>query len=117
MSQVYVHGTGVVSPAGWGMPSFRQAIRKGTPWAIKELQRPGWENTLRLRRVPAPTPKPLFLSHGRLRRSSPITQFAVAAALEALGNDTALIASRALRLGIVFCVFSGCVNYSRRFYD
>lgn len=117
MSQVYVHGAGVVSPAGWGLASFRQAIRKGTPWPIKELQRPGWENPLRLRRVPSPSPKPLFLSHGRLRRSSPITQFAVAAALEALGNDTALIASRSLRLGIVFCVFSGCVNYSRRFYD
>lgn len=117
MSQVYVHGAGVVCPAGWGMPGFRQAIRKGTPLPIKELQRPGWDKPLRLRRVPAPAPKPVFLSHGRLRRTSPITHYAVAAALEALGNDTALIASRSLRLGIVFCVFSGCVNYSRRFYD
>jgi 3-oxoacyl-(acyl-carrier-protein) synthase len=45
-----------------------------------------------------------------LRRSSAITRFGVSAALEALGKDDVP------RLGIISCVMSGCVNYSRRFY-
>jgi hypothetical protein len=58
------------------------------------------------------------LSHPRLRRASPITHHVVAAALEALGADAApAAAAGTLRLGIVLCVMSGCVNYSRRFYD
>jgi hypothetical protein len=52
-----------------------------------------------------------------LRRTSPITQHAVAAALEALGGDAPRVAEGSLRLGMVFCAMSGCVNYSRRFYD
>jgi len=67
--------------------------------------------------VPTPAPRPAFFSHPRLRRTSPITQYAVAAGLEALGTDAALVRSGSLRLGIVLCVLTGCVNYSRRFYD
>jgi len=52
-----------------------------------------------------------------LRRTSPIAQYAVAAAVEALGDNAAKISTGSLRLGIVLCVMSGCVNYSRRFYD
>ena len=53
----------------------------------------------------------------RLRRASPITHYIVAAALEALGDDATAVAAGKLRLGIVLCVMSGCVNYSRRYYD
>ena len=52
-----------------------------------------------------------------MRRASPISQYLVAAALEAVGSDAALVAEGKLRLGVVLCVMSGCVNYSRRFYD
>jgi len=52
-----------------------------------------------------------------LRRTSSITHHVVAAALEAIGTDASLVANGSLRLGIVLCVMSGCVNYSRRFYD
>jgi 3-oxoacyl-(acyl-carrier-protein) synthase len=41
----------------------------------------------------------------------------VGAALEALGTDASQLGNGGLRLGIVLCVMSGCVNYSRRFYD
>ncbi len=58
-----------------------------------------------------------FSQSPRLRRTSPISHFAVAAALEALGNDADRVRAGALRLGIIFCVMDGCVNYSRRFYD
>ena len=64
-------------------------------------------------RVPPPNPRPGFLAHSRLRRSSSITQFALAAALEALGERDPSTTSN---IGVIVCVFSGCVNYSRRFY-
>jgi hypothetical protein len=78
-----------------------------------------------VRRVPAPTFKPSFGAHARLRRTSPITGFAVAAALEALGADcpghncTHQAVKDSLDsdgLGIILCVMNGCVNYSSRFY-
>jgi hypothetical protein len=52
-----------------------------------------------------------------LRRTSPIAQFTVAAALEALGDDAAAVREGKLSVGIVVCVMSACVIYSRRFYD
>src|SRR5436189_1840801 len=112
---IFIHGIGAVSPAGWGVLPLREALAKDEPLPVKELTRPGWTRSLRVRPVPPPSPRPL--SHARLRRTSPITQYAVAAALEALGEDAARVNSGALKLGIVLCVMTGCVNYSRRFYD
>ena len=117
MSGVYVHGIGAVSSAGWGVESLRGALANGTPLPTKALPRPGWDQPLIVRQVPAPASRPAFLSHSRLRRASPITHHVVAAALEAIGPDTAQIANGTLRTGVVLCVMSGCVNYSRRFYD
>src|SRR5262245_26804083 len=115
---IFVHGIGAVSPAGWGVLPLREALSKGGPLAVKELARPGWTRSLRVRTVPPPpTPRPNFLAHARLRRTSPITQYAVAAAVEALGDDAARVNRAALQLGIILCVMTGCVNYSRRFYD
>jgi hypothetical protein len=106
-----------VSPAGWGVEPLLEALRKGEPLAIGELARPGWEKPLRVRKAGLANPRPAFLGHSRLRRSSQIAHSAVGAALEALGPDRANGAATLQRLGIVFCVMSGCVNYSRRFYD
>src|SRR6266516_3831649 len=114
---IFVHGIGSVSPAGWGVLPLREALAKGEPLSVKELTRPSSTRSLRVRPVPPPSPRPSFLAHARLRRTSPITQYAVAAALEALGGDAARVSSGSLRLGMVFCVMTGCVNYSRRFYD
>ena len=142
MSRIFVRGVGAVSPAGWGVEPLRQAVEQGqqtgkpagqqasSPAGLpacrpagvpllpaKELARPGWKKPLRVRTVPPPDPRPAFFGHARLRRSSAITQYAVVAALEALGVDAANVNDGSLRLGIVCCVMSGCVNYSRRFYD
>src|SRR5438093_3300510 len=114
---IFVRGIGAVSPAGWGVLPLREALSKGGPLPVKELARPGWTRSLRVRPVPPPSPRPNFLGQARLRRTSPITQYAVAAALEALGNDAARVSGGSLRLGIIFCLMTGCVNYSRRFYD
>jgi hypothetical protein len=99
------------------MAPFREALNRHDPLPIEELPRPGWTKKLPVRKVPAPESRPPFLAHPRLRRTSPITRYAVAAGLEALGTDSSAVKAGALRLGIVMCVLSGCVNYSRRFYD
>jgi 3-oxoacyl-(acyl-carrier-protein) synthase len=116
VSGFFVSGWGAVSPAGWGVPGFCEALANGGPLPVRELARPGWERSLRVRAVPPPAVRPAFLAHPRLRRTSPITQYAAAAALEALGADAAAVREGRLRLGVVLCVMTGCVNYSRRFY-
>jgi len=72
---------------------------------------------LKARGVPVPPIRPGFVAHARLRRTSPIAQYAVAASLEALGPGALPRSNGSSRLGIIFCVMAGCVNYSRRFYD
>ncbi len=116
-TSIFVHGTGAVSPAGWGKKSLLDAIAGGTPVPIKELPRPSTNTFLRVRQVPPINPRPPWLTHARLRRTSPITQYIVAAAFEALGPDAARVTEGSLRLGVIVSVMSGCVNYSRRFYD
>jgi 3-oxoacyl-(acyl-carrier-protein) synthase len=117
MSRIFVHGLGAVSPAGWGVAALRDALKKGLSIPAQTLARPGWENTLQVRSVPQPISRPAFFTHPRLRRANSLTQFIVAAALEALGDDAAKIQAGGLRLGIVVCVMAGCVNYSRRFFE
>ena len=117
MSRVFVHGYGAVSPAGWGMPSLRETLARSVPLPTKGLSRPGWDKTLTVRQVPTPPSRPEFLSHARLRRASPVTHYVVAAGLEAIGADLPRVTDGSLRLGVVLCAMSGCVNYSRRFYD
>lgn len=113
MSRVFVQGIGAVSPAGWGVPALRQALVEGNRVSLRELPCPG-RGPLRAQGVPPPPARPAFAAHARLRRTSPIGQYAVGAALEALGAETE--AQRGT-LGIVYCAMSGCVNFSRRFYD
>src|SRR5439155_16037452 len=88
VAQIAVSGVGAVSPAGWGMDPLRQMLRENKRLGNQDLERPGWSESLPVRRVPAPEKRPSFLSHARLRRTSPITQYAIAAALEALGRDS-----------------------------
>jgi hypothetical protein len=114
VSGLYIQGIGAVSPAGWNVSAMRDALAKGHLLPSGELARPGLEKPLRTMRVPAPDPRPPFLAHPRLRRTSPISQFAVGAALEAVGSPTP---EATRNTGVIVCVFSGCVNYSRRFYD
>jgi 3-oxoacyl-(acyl-carrier-protein) synthase len=116
-TDIFIHGTGAVSPAGWGKKPLLDAIAAGTPVPIKELPRPSTNTSLRVRQVPPPNPRPPWFAHARLRRTSPITQYIVAAALEAVGPDAARVTEGSLRLGVIVSVMSGCVNYSRRFYD
>ena len=117
MNRIFVCGLGAVSPAGWGVEKLCDALDQCEPIPAQTMTRPGWEKPLRVRTVPPPETRPAFFAHPRLRRASAITQHTVAAALEALGDDTAQVQSGALRLGIVACTMSGSVAYSRRFYE
>lgn len=117
MSRVFVHGQGAVSPAGWGVPALRASLTAQQPLPVQSLARPGWDKALAVRVVPTPPGRLEFLAHPRLRRSSPMTHYAVGAALEAVGSDAALIRSGGLRLGVVTCTLAGGISYSRRFYQ
>jgi hypothetical protein len=117
VSRVFVHGLGAVSPAGWGVPVLHGAMENGQPLPVQSQARTGWERPLSVRLVPAPPVRPAFLAHPRLRRASPLTHYAVGAALEALGPDADLIRAGGLRLGIVTCTLTGGISYSRRFYQ
>lgn len=116
MKRVFLQGWGAVSPAGWGVEPLRTRVASGEPVPAQSLARPGWERPLAFRAVPVPATKLPFLAHPRLRRTSPVSHYALAAALEALAMAAGPEAERS-RIGVVFCAMSGCVNYSRRFYD
>ena len=117
MSRIFVAGLGAVSPAGWNVAALRDALDKGEPLPVQAMTRPGWERPLPARLVPNPPVRPEFLAHPRLRRTSPITHYAAAAALEAVAGLRANPDAKNCRLGIVVCLQSGCVQYSCRFYD
>ncbi len=117
-TSIFVHGIGAVSPAGWGVGPFAAALNEGKEIAPSPLARPGWnDRSLTVRRVPAPSPRPAFLASPRLRRTSAISHYVVFSALEALGADAEKVSAGQINLGVIVCVMSGCVNYSRRFYD
>ncbi len=117
LDKICICGHGAVSPAGWSVADLAGAWKKNVSLPVQDLQRPGWEKSLRVRNVPPPVSRPAFLSHSRLRRSTAVAQYAVAAALEAIGDDISKIQSGELKLGIVVCVLSGGVNYTRRFFE
>ncbi|MCX8157399.1 MAG: hypothetical protein N3J91_13305 [Verrucomicrobiae bacterium] len=116
MSQITFHilGLGAVSPAGWGVAALREAVLRHEPLPVNELERPGWSTPLPARKVPPPPTRPGFLAHPRLRRTSNISHFTVAAALEALGHPSPLAPRPGL--GLIFCTMAGPLNYTRRFY-
>jgi hypothetical protein len=63
-----------------------------------------------------PIPADRLPKFPRLRRASPITKFIMAAALEALENAGFPNGQGAGRLGIIQCMFNGCVQFSGKFY-
>lgn len=118
---ITIAGTGAVSTAGWGVPALMQAIAANIPLPTESLppansQQGHPQNTtpFTVRRVPKPTERPAFLAHPRLRRSSQISQFAAAAALEAMGPNHETLPAR--RTGVIYTLLNGCVSYSGRFF-
>ena len=118
MPRITITGTGAVTPAGWGVPAFMEALERGVrpepSGIVREIAGHPPVVTSVLRVPPAP---PTLPKSPRLRRVSPVSKFAVAAAVEALGpGRMAKATAGELRLGIVCALMNGCVNYSNRFF-
>lgn len=113
MSRIFVSGLGAVSPAGWGMPALRAALEQGQPLPTQPLLRPGWDTPLPVREVPKPASRLPFMAHPRLRRSSPLSHYAMAAAAEAYEP----LKAAQPKLGLVVCLYCGCIQHSYRFFD
>lgn len=113
-----ISGAGAVTPAGWGCAPLLDALERDRRIETTRLDRSAANGTL------VSTPVLRVPSEGatahkfpRLRRTSPISKFAASAALEALG-PARLAASLAgeIRVGVIFTLTNGCVNYSNRFF-
>src|SRR4051794_34467251 len=89
MSRLFVNGLGAVSPVGWSVEALRSALQNGQVPANACIQRPGWTAALPCRRVPPPNPAPAIFASPRLRRTTPITSFAVSATLQAIADAKA----------------------------
>ncbi|MFT4177111.1 MAG: beta-ketoacyl synthase N-terminal-like domain-containing protein [Luteolibacter sp.] len=114
---ISIHGCGVVSPAGWGMAPFMEALASGKRPELSELSRSCGAEIVRSPVLKVPEEGSTTPKFARLRRTSPISRFAAAAAVEALGDERLTsIRNGELRVGIVFTLMNGCVNYSHRFY-
>lgn len=115
---IAIRGRGAVSPGGWTAAGLGEAVASPESLPPPEPStREGRAAPVPVRRVPPPAAPPAFLRDPRLRRASPVARYAVAAALEAIGEGRReAIRSGEHRLGIVFSLVNGCVQYSARFF-
>lgn len=116
-STLRILGTGAVSPAGWGTAALVKAVMEKAALPATNPPRTvgvrDWECPSHLAPAPPPEALPKF---PRLRRASPVTKFAMGAGLEALGKAGFPNGQGVGRLGIIQCMFNGCVQFSGRFY-
>jgi len=115
MSALFVRGWGAVSPAGWGCAPLVEALSGSTPFPPVAWPGLGTEPAGLVQPVPAPATRPASHSHPRFRRASAISQFAIAAAVEAVASARGLDVA-ASRLGIVVGTHTAPIRYSERFY-
>jgi len=112
-----LRGAGLITPLGDNPGAVWNAICKGNKAAVSELATTGGRLTFPVRRVPDDLCADVSRMP-RLRRASPISNFAMAAAMRCLrdaglepgdlaGPDTALI----------FAASDGSVEYTRRFFE
>jgi len=104
-------GSGAVTPAGIGLP----ALLHGTPveTMMPLVARP--DRSWPVYRVNLKTPAfERWQKEPRLRRASPISFFLVEAAEQALAG---LDAEQRTETGLVVAFSTGCLNYSRRFFE
>lgn len=118
VSPLRILGTGAVSSAGWGTSELVAAVTSNQSLPTTECTRSigvrDWSCQIHLA---PPAPADRLPKFPRLRRASPITKFSMGAALEALEQAGFPGGKGAGRLGIVQCMFNGCVQFSGKFYN
>ncbi len=105
---------GWVTPLGTDLDGVWQRLQQGDMAEVKQVANP---ETKRLHDY-VPVPPELVAQLGRnprLRRSSSISYFAVAAGLAAIDRAGSVIVPE--RTAVVFAVTDGGVTYTRRFYE
>jgi len=114
--RVAITGLGWVTPLGTDLTLVTEALAEGAIAETRPVENPETGRIHLCRPVPSKLVEHLG-RQPRLRRSSPISYFAVAAAQAALAN--AGVAENAVdsRTAVVFAVSNGGVIYTRRFYD
>ena len=112
-----ITGTGAVSPAGWGVKAMMDILASGEKPTPSLLERASGETLIHTPVLRVPLENATAPKFARLRRTSPISKFAAAAVMEALGETRlAAIVAGELRVGMIFTLINGCVNYSNRFF-
>ncbi|HUF62109.1 MAG TPA: beta-ketoacyl synthase N-terminal-like domain-containing protein [Verrucomicrobiales bacterium] len=115
--RICIAGTGAVTAAGWGVEAFAAALRTGRPLEPQPKRRRGTPRSINTLSVPEPPGSFAWSRHPRLRRASPLTRYAMAAAAEALGPQRiARLRESPFRLGIIMTMLGGGVVYSGRFF-
>jgi Beta-ketoacyl synthase, N-terminal domain len=111
-------GLGWITPLGADLAQVRAAIESGTVAETRPVQNPE-TGTVHLCRTVAPKLVESLGRNPRLRRSSPISYFAIAAANAAMSDAgyASLTPEQANRTAVVFGVSNGGVVYTRRFYE
>jgi 3-oxoacyl-(acyl-carrier-protein) synthase len=113
----YVAGLGWVTPLGVGLEEVFARISKGDVADVKTVANPETGRTHSFMPVPMKSVDALG-RNPRLRRSSAISYFAVAAGLAALENaGLEMTPALAARTAVIFAISNGGVIYTRKFYD
>jgi hypothetical protein len=113
-----IAGLGWITPLGADLAQVQAAIEAGTVAETRPVQNPETGAVHPCRTVPPKLVESLG-RNPRLRRSSPISYFAIAAATSALADAgyVSLTPEQAARTAVVFGVSNGGVVYTRRFYE
>lgn len=112
-----IAGMGWITPLGAGLDEVWSRLEAGERPVAREMATPHSPKTHLAFTVPPKTVEALG-RNPRLRRSSAITYYSVAAALAALENaGIAMTPEIADRTAVVFAVCSGPVVYTRKFYE
>lgn len=110
-----ITGLGWVTPLGRSLAAVWTGIQKGTRPAPSPMAKPIGGSPAECLKVPAGSVDDAA-ALPRLRRSSAISHFAVAAATDAVA-DAGLDAAQLARTALVFAASDGGVVYTRRFFS